>query len=116
MNEKTVKKPQKQMNFLQRYFFKRKFMKKRKRFFNAKIGKERYEPFLKEVDKALGDLMQQIPDSTLFLDRMGEETTRWLNDMPDINLASFKAGACYGIFTYCRAQKAKAGKKESYIS
>jgi len=68
-----------------------------------------------EVDKALGDLVRDIPDTDLFLDRIGQETEHWLKDMPSINLASFKVGCCYGIFTYFRIKKETAGNKEIYV-
>lgn len=108
------KAPKEKMNLISAFFYKRKVMKKRKQFFEAKIGKEKFEPFLKEVEKALTGIIADLPDKGLFLDRIGEETTRWLNDMPDIKLASFKAGACYGVYLYCRIKQEK-NRKETYV-
>ena len=109
-NEKTRK-----LNPISAFFARHRKMKKKKQFFNRRIGKEKYEPFLMEVDRALGDLVREVPDTDLFLDRMGQETEHWLKDMPNINLASFKAGTCYGVYAYCRMKKEQEAKREQYI-
>ena len=109
-NEKTRK-----LNPISAFFARHRKMKKKKQFFNRRIGKEKYKPFLSEVDRAVSDLVGDVPDTDLFLDRMGQETEHWLKDMPNINLASFKVGCCYGIFTYCRIKKETVGNKEIYV-
>lgn len=103
------------MNPIKAFFEKRKKQKKRKQYFQETIKQEEFEPFLKEVDKALRELYSEYADSDAFLDKMGSETTRWLNDLPQMNLASFKAGTCYGIFAYCKIRR-ESMKKESYIA
>lgn len=106
---------EKKLNPLKAYLKRRQIQKKRKQFFEASIKKDKYPVFLKEVDKAIQDLLRDIPDASLFLDKMGEEAARWINEIPSINLASFKAGTCYGIYVYCKLKKELEGKKENYI-
>ena len=112
---KREKKLKKKMNFISTFLIKRHKMKKKKAFFNAKIGQDQYELFLKEVDKAIFDLIKNIPDQDLFLDQMGKETAHWLKDIPLINLTSFKAGACFGVFAFCRMKKELTPSKEKYV-
>jgi len=105
----------KKMNPISRWLFIRKMKKKKAKFFKMSVGPDKYQSFLKEIEEAISGLIRDIPDTDLFLDRMGEESTRWLNDMPQMNMASFKAGVCYGIFTFTKAKQEKQDKKESYV-
>ena len=108
-------KKKRKLNPISAFLAKRRKQKKRKQFFNAIVGRENYEPFLKQIDTAITDLITEIPDSGLFLDKIGAETAHWLKDMPNINLASFKAGTCYGVYAYCRMKKEQEAKREQYI-
>ena len=108
-NEKTRK-----LNPLQAFFLKRKMMKKKRKFFKASINPNEYKPFLEEIQKTLEKLMRDVPDKGLFLDRMGQESAKWLNDMPEMNLASFKAGVCFGAFLLAKKGHEQS-KKESYV-
>jgi len=116
-DEKTgkMKVEPRKMNPISAFLAKRRRQKRKKRFFEAKIGTDKYESFLKEVDNALADMVRKIPDNGLFLDKMGEETAHWLKDLPYINLAAFKAGTCYGVFAYCRMKKEQESKRKQYL-
>jgi hypothetical protein len=43
---------------------------------------------------------------------MGVESTRWLNDLPEMKLADFKAGVCFGIYTLCKQKTEPQEKKK----
>lgn len=100
------------------FFKNRKERKKKeemkKRAFNIIVPKEEFKPFLQEVDKALCDLVRDFPDRGILASKLGSEFSKWIRDLPEINMSSFKCGVCYGAFLYA-SKKPNIMKNESYV-
>jgi len=95
-----------------KFFESRSKRKKKKEMLERKISQKEYEPFLKEVEKAIGGLLKETSDDKTLTARMGVESTRWLNDLPEMKLADFKAGVCFGIYTLCKQKTEPQEKKK----
>jgi hypothetical protein len=79
----------------------------------ATIRKQEYVPFLREVDKAIKEMVRERPTDRDFLAEISKEADKWLNQLPEFKSASFKAGVTYGVWSYV-SQTSKS-KKPSYI-
>jgi len=101
-------------SFFQTWLKVRRLKKKRQKFFSEEIGPSKYSIFLREVDSAVLNILKDYPDNVSLLDKLGEESSRWLNDMPKINLSSFKAGVVYGMYALLKSKR-ETTAKESYV-
>ena len=86
-----------------------------KKYCSAKVEKKNFEALLVEVDTSLGDMLRQIPEPRKFLAKMEKETNKWLNTLDEINLASFKTGVCFGVFTILNMMTEKETQPEYLV-
>ena len=83
------------------------------------ITKQNIEDFLKNIDETILKLARQSPAKVK--DNLLKESQVWFDntvnkDCP-LDIMSFKAGACYGVYRYMKATVPdKESKQPSYIT
>lgn len=79
------------------------------RLHHNKIKKKDYQVFLEKVNVAIVDLLHHVPEEDRLLKELRTEANRWLNNLPFLHEASFKAGVCTGIALYLQNKEKEAG-------
>jgi len=102
-------------SFLQRWFKKRQAEKEKARILKEQISKEDFAPFLEKVEEAIVEIIKNHPDISETIDKLGEESARWFNNMSHLNASSFKAGVCAGIYLYLKHKFKETGKQQYVV-
>lgn len=101
-------------NILGRWLGKWKAAREKARIFNEKIPKEEFEVFFQQVEEAVRNIIKDYQDQAEVVDKLGEESARWLRNMKQLNASSFKAGVCVGIYLYLK-YTLKEKQKQGYV-